>query len=147
LGSTFTPGGLDMRILGIDYGDKNIGLAVSDELFMTARTVGTYRVKSKSEDKRYFENLIEEYKIGRIIIGLPIRMDGSEGRRAEKTRQFGDWLLSFLDIPIIYWDERLSTWEAQQHLRKKKIRPEDMKKEEDAVSAAIILTAYLEALK
>jgi putative Holliday junction resolvase len=136
-----------MRILGIDYGDKNIGLAVSDELFMTARTVGTYRVKSKSEDKRYFENLIEEYKIGRIIIGLPIRMDGSEGRRAEKTRQFGDWLLSFLDIPIIYWDERLSTWEAQQHLRKKKIRPEDMKKEEDAVSAAIILTAYLEALK
>jgi putative Holliday junction resolvase len=135
-----------MRILGIDYGDKNIGLAVSDELFMTARTVGTYRVKSKSEDKRYFENLIEEYKIGRIIIGLPIRMDGSEGRRAEKTRQFGDWLLSFLDIPIIYWDERLSTWEAQQHLRKKKIRPEDMKKEEDAVSAAIILTAYLEAL-
>lgn len=135
-----------MRILGIDYGDKNIGLAVSDELFMTARTVGTYRVKSKSEDKRYFENLVEEYKIGRIIIGLPIRMDGSEGRRAEKTRQFGGWLLSFLDIPIIYWDERLSTWEAQQHLRKKKIRPEDMKKEEDAVSAAIILTAYLEAL-
>ena len=135
-----------MRILGVDYGDKNIGLAVSDELFMTARTVGTYRVKSKSEDKRYFENLVEEYKIGRIIIGLPIRMDGSEGRRAEKTRQFGDWLLSFLEIPIIYWDERLSTWEAQQHLRKKKIRPEDMKKEEDAVSAAIILTAYLEAL-
>lgn len=135
-----------MRILGIDYGDKNIGLAVSDELFMTARTVGTYRVKSKSEDKRYFENLVEEFKIGRIIIGLPIRMDGSEGRRAEKTRQFGDWLLSFLDISIIYWDERLSTWEAQQHLREKKIRPEDMKKEEDAVSAAIILTAYLEAL-
>ncbi len=135
-----------MRILGIDYGDKNIGLAVSDELFMTARTVGTYRVKSKSEDKRYFENLVEEFKIGRIIIGLPIRMDGSEGRRAEKTRQFGDWLLSFLDISVIYWDERLSTWEAQQHLREKKIRPEDMKKEEDAVSAAIILTAYLEAL-
>ncbi len=135
-----------MRILGIDYGDKNIGLAVSDELFMTARTLETYRVKSKSEDKRYFENLTKDHGIGRIIIGLPFRMNGSEGFRAEKTRQFGDWLKSFLDIPLIYWDERLSTWEAQQHLREKKIKPEDWKKREDAISAAIILTAYLETL-
>jgi putative holliday junction resolvase len=135
-----------MRILGIDYGDKNIGLAVSDELLMTARTLGTYRIRSKPEDKMYFQDLINEHKIGRIVVGLPLRMNGSEGTRAEKTRRFGDWLKSCLDIPLIYWDERLSTWEAQQHLRRKKIKPEDWKQTEDAVSAAIILTAYLEAL-
>jgi putative holliday junction resolvase len=135
-----------MRILGIDYGDKNIGLAVSDELFMTARTLGTYRVKSQPEDKCYFKNLKKKYDIGRIVVGLPFHMNGSEGTRAEKTRQFGDWLKSFLDIPLIYWDERLSTWEAQQHLREKKINPKHWKNKEDAISAAVILTSYLEKL-
>ncbi len=135
-----------MRILGIDYGDKNIGLALSDELFVTARPLATYRTQSKHEDKKHFESLITEHQIGRIVVGLPIRMNGSEGSRAEKTRHFGDWLKSFLEIPVIYWDERLSTWEAQQHLKRKKIKPEDWKKSEDALSAAIILMDYLEAV-
>ena len=79
-----------MRILGIDYGDKNIGLAVSDLLGITAQGMGFYRRRGGPEDLAYFKSLVEEYAIGRIVVGLPLRMDGTRGSRAEKTRDFAD---------------------------------------------------------
>ena len=81
-----------MRILGIDFGDRSIGLAVSDTLFLTAQAIGSYRRQNKEKDKNYFQRLVTQYEIGEIVIGLPLRMDGSPGTRVEKTKKFARWL-------------------------------------------------------
>ena len=134
-----------MRVLGIDFGDRHIGLAVSDGLRLTAQPVGTYRIKAREEDnKRYFLDLVEKYEVGEIVLGYPLRMDGSAGTRAQKTQEFADWLKSVVGRPIILWDERLTTREAKNILQSQKIKRKNQKDLEDQVSAAIILSSYLE---
>ncbi len=134
-----------MRILGIDYGDKNIGLAVSDLLGITAQGLGFYRQRGKAEDLAYFRGLVEEYGIVRIVVGLPLRMDGTQGSRAEKTREFADRLGAALGIPIVFWDERLTTKEALRILREQKAPIDRRKAKKDQISATLILAAYLES--
>jgi putative Holliday junction resolvase len=134
-----------MRVLGIDFGDRHIGLAVSDGLRLTAQPLETYRIKAGEEDnKRYFLDLVKKYEVGEIVLGNPLRMDGSAGTRAQKTREFADWLKSVVGIPIVLWDERLTSREAQNILHYQKIKRKDQKALEDQVSAAIILSSYLE---
>ena len=101
-----------MRILGIDFGDKRIGLAVSDKLCLTAQSLGHYKTKNKEEDKKYFKELASKYEISEIVIGFPLRMDGTQGLRVEKTKEFAGWLQKTLNLPIIFWDERLTTQQA-----------------------------------
>jgi len=135
-----------MRILAIDYGDRHIGLAVSDQLGLTAQPVGTYRLSAiPRENTRYFLDLVQQYDVREIVIGFPLRMDGSAGSRAEKTREFAAWLEKAVDRPIIFWDERLTTREAIQSLRQQNVRSKKNKSYEDQVSAVIILAAYLES--
>lgn len=134
-----------MRILGIDYGDKNIGLAVSDLLGITAQGLGVYRQKGGAEDLAYFQGLVEEYGIDRIVVGLPLRMDGTQGSRAEITREFADRLGTALGIPIVFWDERLTTKEALRILREQKSAPKRKKALKDQISATLILASYLES--
>ena len=134
-----------MRILGIDYGDRKIGLAVSDRLGITAQPLISYRRKTKKEDADYFKRVISEYEIKEVIIGLPLRMDGSSGTRAEKTREFARWLGQVLNLPIHFWDERLTTKQAIKILSQQKIAPKAKKDIEDQVSAVIILSTYLES--
>ncbi|MFC2164952.1 Holliday junction resolvase RuvX [Acidobacteriota bacterium] len=133
-----------MRVLGIDFGDKSIGLAVSDPLQITAQALDSYRVKNKKEDKEYFKALVTRYDIKEIVIGLPLMMDGSKGHRVEKTQEFADWLSNCLDLPITFWDERLTTKQALQILRQHKAKPKERKKVKDQISAVIILSDYLE---
>lgn len=133
-----------MRILGIDYGDKNIGLAVSDALFITAQSLGLYRKRSAEEDAAYFKQLAGRHDIEEAVVGLPLRMDGSEGSRAEKTRKFGRWLEKVLDIPVVFWDERLTTREAAGILAEMGTKDRKKKQKVDQVSAALILSSYLE---
>jgi len=134
-----------MRILGIDYGDKNIGLAVSDLLGITAQGLGVYRQKGSAEDLAYFQGLVEEYGIDRIVVGLPLRMDGTQGSRAEITKEFADRLGTALGIPIVFWDERLTTKEALRILREQKAAPKRKKALKDQISATLILASYLES--
>lgn len=133
-----------VRVLGIDFGDKRIGLAVSDKLLFTAQGIGRYVVKNKKEDKKFFQELVSRYDIGEIVIGFPLKMDGSEGMRAEKTREFARWLEKFLHLPIILWDERLTTRQASRILSQRKIKRKTKKRLKDQVSAVIILSSYLE---
>ncbi len=105
-----------MRVLGIDYGDSHIGLAVSDKLLLTAQTLGSYRSKNKEEDKKYFKELVKKYEIGEIVLGFPLRMDGSSGTRVERTKEFAGWLEKILKVPVIFWDERLTTKQAHRIL-------------------------------
>ena len=136
-----------MRILGIDYGDKNIGLAISDKLLFTAQPLGLYKTINKTEDKKYFLQLASRYKISKIVIGLPLRLDGSAGTRVEKTKKFAAWLKKTLQLPIVMWDERLTTRQANFILNQQKIKDKKKKKLKDQVSANIILSSYLEHIR
>jgi putative Holliday junction resolvase len=134
-----------LRVLGIDYGDSHIGLAVSDKLLLTAQALGSYRSKNKDEDKVYFKELVSKYEIGEIVLGLPLRMNGSPGTRVEKTKVFAAWLKKILKIPIIFWDERLTTKQALRILSQQKIKAKRKKTLEDQTAASVILSSYLES--
>ena len=134
-----------MRILSIDFGDKNIGLAVSDKLRLTAQSLGVYQRKNKKKDLEYFNQLVSEYEVSEIVIGLPLRMDGSLGPRAEKTKEFGLWLEKAVNCQVIYWDERLTTKQAVEILKGQKKKQVQSKTLKDQISATIILSAYLES--
>jgi len=134
-----------MRILGVDFGDRNIGLAVSDKLLITAQALGSYRVKNEEEDKKYFKDLVSKYEIEKIVIGLPLRMDGTPGTRVQKTQKFASWLENVLKLPIVFWDERLTTKQALDILNQQKISGKKKKKLKDQISATIILSVYLES--
>ena len=135
---------MDMRILAIDYGDKNLGLAISDRLQITAQGLEKYRLRSKKEDLDYFKDLVTRYEIAKIVMGLPLRMDGSTGSRVDKTKAFALWLEESLSIPVVYWDERLTTKEAFRILREQGAKPRQKKQYKDQISASLILESYLE---
>ncbi len=133
------------RVLGIDYGDRHIGLAISDVLRITAQPLGTYRQAAlQAENAKFFEELVAKHDIGEIVIGDPLRLDGSPGTRAQKTREFAVWLERIVKRPIIYLDERLTTQEALHILREQRVRGRKKKQREDQISAVIILSTYLE---
>lgn len=134
-----------MRVLGIDYGDKKIGLAISDKLRLTAHALETYRQKNREKDEEYFKKLISQYEIEEIVVGLPLRMDGSPGTRVKKTQEFARWLEAVLNLPVSFFDERLTTQQAKKILHHHKGNPKAKKELEDQISAVIILTAYLES--
>jgi putative holliday junction resolvase len=136
-----------MRILCIDYGEKHIGLAVSDPLLVTAQALNYYQSKSKKEDLLYFKTLVATYDIDKIVVGLPLQMDGKEGIQSNKTKVFARWLEKELKLPIIFWDERLSTKQALHILYQQKAGIQQKKMSKDKISAAIILSSYLESLR
>ncbi len=133
--------------MGIDYGDRKIGLAISDRLGITAQPLQIYRSKNKTEDEKFFQHLVSEYEITEIVVGFPLRMDGSTGTRGQKTQAFARWLKTILDLPVFLWDERLTTVQARKILSMRKMAPREKKEIEDQVSAVIILSAYLENRK
>jgi putative Holliday junction resolvase len=133
-----------MRILGIDYGDRHLGLALSDPLGMFAQPLETYSLKDrKADNAAYFRKLVAAHDVGRIVIGLPLRMDGTPGTRSEKTREFARWLEGVTKLPIVFWDERLTTQQATAIMHEQNVREKDRKSVENQIAAALILQAYL----
>ncbi|MFO7732124.1 MAG: Holliday junction resolvase RuvX [Candidatus Aminicenantes bacterium] len=134
-----------MRILGIDHGDRHVGLALSDPLLITAQPLRTYELTGHEKtDRVYFQELVSRHEVGEIVIGDPLRMDGTSGTRVEKTRLFAAWLKKAVGKPIFFMDERLTTKQAGHILREENIRGRKKKSREDQVSAVIILSTYLE---
>ena len=134
-----------MRILGIDFGDVHIGLALSDPLELTAQPLGQYRLGSEAENKAYFGDLIRRQEVGEIVVGFPLRMDGSSGTRAEKTRAFAVWLEKASGLPVVLWDERLTTRQAINIMHEQNIRTRAKRTVEHQISAALILQTYLDS--
>lgn len=134
-----------MRILGIDYGDRHIGLAVSDPLHLTAQPLMTYQMSGEEKDRHFFRDLVHSQEVGLIVIGIPVRMDGSPGSRAKKTRDFGQWLENAVGLTVVFWDERLTTRQAQGVMKGQKVRLKDKQSVENRISASIILAGYLES--
>ena len=136
-----------MRILGLDYGSRRIGVAVCDELGMTAQGLATITRKNREADLERIAEFIRRYAVEKIVIGYPLRLDGSEGIQCEKINRFIRRLENRFSLPVIRRDETLSTKEAEEILRDRGVRPEKRRETIDRVAAAIVLQGYLDALQ
>ncbi|HTZ39057.1 MAG TPA: Holliday junction resolvase RuvX [Syntrophales bacterium] len=132
-----------MRILGIDYGEKRIGLAVSDELEITARGISVIERKSKKADLAAIAAAVSEYGVGAIVVGYPLRLDGSAGIQCEKVDRFIASLKEIIAVPVIACDEALSTKEAEGLLRETGVARRKRRGVVDRIAAAFILQDYL----
>ena len=135
-----------MRILGIDYGSKRIGLSVCDELGFTAQGLTTITRKNKKKDMEEISSFVEKYNVEKIVIGFPVRLDGTEGIQCEKVNRFAGILEKMFSIPVIKWDESLSTKEAETILIEANMSRKKRKKVIDKLAATIILQGYLDYL-
>ncbi len=135
-----------MRILGIDYGERRTGIAKSDLLGITAQGLKTVKHKTPEEALLQILEIIKIEQPEKIVLGLPKNMDGSLGFRGEATKKFCDMLKEKVDIPIVFWDERLTTVSAIRTLNERNVRGEKRKNVIDTVAAAYILQNYLDSL-
>ena len=138
-----------MRIMGLDFGSKTVGVAVSDQLLLTAQGVEIIRRKSPGKLRQTLarlEELIAEYEVDRIVLGYPRNMNNTEGERCEKTREFEELLKRRTGLPVILWDERLTTVAADRTMMEGGIRQEDRKHYVDKLAAVFILQGYLDSL-
>ena len=139
-----------MRILGLHFGSKTVGVPVSDGLLLTAQGVETIERKDESKLRKTcarIEELIAEYEVMEIVLGLPKNMNNTEGERVEKTKAFGEMLERRTGLPVHYWDERLTTVAAEQILMESGVRRENRKAVIDKVAAGLILQGYLDCLR
>ena len=143
--------GLDiMRIMGLDFGSKTVGVAVSDPLLLTAQGIEIIRRKEENKLRRTLariEELILEYEVEEIVLGLPKNMNDSEGDRVQATREFAEKLERRTALPVIFWDERLTTVAADRAMMEAGIRREHRKEYVDRIAAVLILQGYLDYRK
>ena len=138
---------LIMRMLGVDYGDARIGLSVSDELETLASPLITLKSESMRKNIDAVADIAAAENVSRIIIGLPLNMDGSEGVRASKTRSFGRVLEKVSGLPVEYFDERLTSVEAEEIMETVGVKKYKRKNLVDRIAAQLILQGYLDASK
>ncbi|HCO28010.1 MAG TPA: Holliday junction resolvase RuvX [Lachnospiraceae bacterium] len=137
-----------MRIMGLDYGTKTVGVALSDALLITAQPVETIERKSANKLRQTFariEQLIDENEVSLIVLGYPKNMNNTAGERAEATEKFREDLMRRTGLSVVLWDERLTTVEAERILMESSVRRENRKEVIDKMAAAIILQSYLDA--
>ena len=139
-----------MRIMGLDYGTKTVGVAISDALCLTAQGIETIERKEENKLRRTcarIEELIREYEVEKIVLGFPKHMNNDIGERAEKSLEFKTMLERRTGLEIIMWDERLTTVAAERTLIESKVRRENRKKYIDKIAAVFILQGYLDSLQ
>ncbi|MDO5361177.1 MAG: Holliday junction resolvase RuvX [Eubacteriales bacterium] len=137
------------RILGLDYGSKTVGVAVSDPLGLTAQGLETIWRKQENKLRQTLariEEIAEEYQVERIVLGYPKNMNNTIGERAEKSLEFKEMLERRTGLPVVMWDERLTTVEANRTLMEAKVRRENRKQYLDELAAIFILQGYLDSL-
>ena len=134
------------RLLGLDLGDKTIGLALSDPALSVASPVATIRRTKFTADANALLKLAAERGVGGLVIGLPLNMDGSEGPRCQSTRQFAANFLKLKDLPILFWDERLSTMAVEREMIAHDVTRAKRDKVVDQAAAAFILQGVLDAI-
>ncbi|ADZ20730.1 putative Holliday junction resolvase [Clostridium acetobutylicum] len=135
-----------MRILGIDVGNKTIGVALSDPLGFTAQGITTIRRKNEEEDIKELKELCEKYEVDTIVCGLPKNMNGTIGFQSEKVLGFCEVIKQNIDVPIKMWDERLTTVAANRAMLEADLSRKKRKKLVDKVAATYILQGYLDSI-
>ncbi|MBS6161881.1 MAG: Holliday junction resolvase RuvX [Firmicutes bacterium] len=137
-----------MRIMGLDYGSKTIGVAISDPLGLTAQGVEIIRREEENKLRkslRRIEELVKQYEVEELVLGFPKNMNNTIGERAEKSLQLKETLERRLGLPVVMWDERLTTVEANRTLMESGVRRENRRKYVDMIAAVFILQGYLDA--
>lgn len=139
-----------MRIMGLDLGSKTVGVAISDPLLITAQGIEIIRRKDENKLRQTLariEALIEEYEVDRIVLGLPKNMNDTLGERAQLSLEFKEKLERRTGLPVVMWDERLTTVAADRAMMEAGIRRENRKDYVDKIAACLILQGYLDAQK
>ena len=137
-----------MRIMGLDYGSKTIGVAISDPLGLTAQGIEIIRREDENKLRkslRRIEELVSEYQVEEIVLGFPKNMNNTIGERAQKSLELKEMLERRCGLPVIMWDERLTTVEANGTLMESGVRRENRSKYVDMIAAVFILQGYLDA--
>ena len=138
-----------IRIMGLDFGSKTVGVAVSDPLRITAQGIEIVRREHENKLRRTLariEELISQYQVTSIVVGYPKNMNNTVGERAEKSMEFAAMLERRTGLPVIMWDERLTTVSAQRTLMESGVRRENRKDYVDMIAAVYILQGYLDSL-
>lgn len=133
------------RILGLDFGTKRIGAAVSDPRRQIATPLEVYERRDPTQDARHYRALIEENEVERIVIGLPVHLAGREGASASLARSWGDWLAGLSKLPVVFFDERFTTVEAEDSMIAAGLKRSKRKGLRDMLAARILLQNYLDA--
>lgn len=136
-----------MRIMALDVGSRTIGIACSDALLMTAQGIETIRRTSLENDFNRLRELISEYEVHVLVVGMPKNMNGTKGERAEKTEEFVEKMKAVIDLPVTFWDERLSTVMAERQLIAADVSRKKRKGVIDKMAAVVILQGYLDRLQ
>lgn len=139
-----------MRIMGLDLGSKTVGVAISDPMLITAQGIEIIRRKDENKLRQTLariETLIEEYEVERIVLGLPKNMNGTLGERAQASLAFQEKLERRTGLPVVMWDERLTTVAADRAMMEAGIRREDRRDHVDKIAACFILQGYLDSCK
>jgi putative Holliday junction resolvase len=129
----------------VDFGTRRVGLSVSDADRRIASPLALYERRDALQDARYFQRLIQEESVRGIVLGLPVHSTGREGGKAAEARAFGQWLQQVTSLPLVFWDERFTTVEAEQFLLDAGLTSRQRKARRDMVAAQILLQSYLEA--
>lgn len=133
--------------MSLDVGSRTIGIACSDALLMTAQGIETIRRTSLEKDFNRLQELITEYEVHELVVGMPKNMNGTKGERAEKTEEFVEKMKKVIDLPVTYWDERLSTVMAERQLIAADVSRKKRKSVIDKMAAVVILQGYLDRLQ
>jgi putative pre-16S rRNA nuclease len=133
-----------MRVMALDVGEKKIGIAISDALLLTAQARPTLRRKNLKSDIFILGRLVEENEVHEIVVGLPLHMSGKQSLQSERVTKFADELRKVLQIPIVFWDERLTSFAAEQHLEEMGLKWRQRRDHIDKIAAMMILQSYLD---
>ncbi len=134
-----------MRLLGIDYGIKRIGIALSDPQGTMALPFDTILVRSDGSHIKAIHEIVDAYQVDKVVVGLPFNMNGSLGTAGDDVIRWGKQLETALGLPVVFWDERLTTSEAHEILTNMKVKGKRRKRSVDKIAASIILKGYLDS--
>lgn len=134
-----------MRIMALDVGDKKIGVAISDSLLLTAQPRPTLVRKNLKGDLERLGDLAQENEVVEIVVGKPVHMDGRESPQSDKIRRFALNLSKTLGLPVTFWDERLTSFAAEQHLEELGLNWRKRREQVDKIAAMFILQSYLDS--
>jgi putative pre-16S rRNA nuclease len=135
------------RILALDYGTKRIGVALSDELGWTAQPLETFERRTLDRDIAHIASLVKSHEVGKVVLGLPLQLDGREGPAIQAMREFAAKLEQDVPVPIVLWDERMTTKAAEDFLIAADVSRKKRKGTVDRVAAAMLLQSYLASLE
>ncbi|HTI49484.1 MAG TPA: Holliday junction resolvase RuvX [Planctomycetaceae bacterium] len=133
------------RLLGLDFGTKRVGLALSNAEQTIATPVETYQRRDQIQDARYLRQKVEEFTVVGLVVGLPVHMSGDEGEKAREAREYGAWAADVTNLPLALCDERYTTAQADELLRGAALSPKQRKARRDMLAAQILLQTYLES--